>query len=251
MRQISIVSVIISFLVFTLIFTNCDGTPSSPVPSSSTTTPASTPTSTPTYTPISITWESMNGPSGGRISQFIQNPGGNHELYALSLNGIYKSVDRGESWQQIDGSDDIGASSIAVYQDKLFVSGYNGVYYFNDNDGWVQILSQFSSYLTVSDNKLFMTITIPGIQPVIRYTDLTSDEYEWKEISPPVSALGYLHLPDNPSLWYNVNVRNIVALENRILAGITMEIEGSGAETHGGLMILPRPGSISKKALEY
>jgi photosystem II stability/assembly factor-like uncharacterized protein len=75
------------------------------------------------------------------------------------------------------------------------------------------------------------------MQPIIRYADLTSGEYEWKVISPSASALSNIHLPDNPSLWHNVTAQNIVSLDNRILASITMNIEGSGAETHGGVYI--------------
>lgn len=190
----------------------------------------------PTPTPVPISWESMGGPSGGRISQLIQNSYGRHALYALTVRGIYISEDKGESWHFVDKSDSIGANSIAVHQDKLFVAGYTGAYCFQGNNSPIKVFNQGCTYLMVSDNKLFITISYTDrTRPSILYTDLTSDKYKWNDVSPSASELRDIHLPDNKSLWNHVSAQNIVASGNRLLASITMEIEGSGTATNGGL----------------
>lgn len=220
-------------LVFILLFTGCTGPVTKPDYL-----PPATPIPAPVSTPISISWESMDGPPGGRISQLIQNPWGRHELYALTVRGIYKSEDKGESWQLVDKSDSIGANSIAAYQDKLFVVGSSGAYCFQGNNSSVKIFSQGCTYLMVSDNKLFITTSRSDrIQPGIVYTDLTAGEYKWNDISPSASEVSDIRLPDNESLWNHVSVPNIVVSGNRILASIFREIEGSGAATNGGLYV--------------
>ena len=241
MSKIKNMSIILSWLVFTAVLASCTGPSSSSIPSSSNPPTISTPrppaTLTPTYAPISITWESMKGPSGGRISKLIQNPYGRHELYALSAHGVYKSEDKGESWQFIDQTDIIGSNAMDIYQDRLFIAGYNGIYCYKAGSSLEKIMNNGAAYLMVSDNKLFFTIPMNQLQPGILYTDLTSEKYQWHNISPSASEVSDLHLPKNPSFWHNVSTRNIVALGNRILANIVMEIEGSGIETNGGLYV--------------
>jgi photosystem II stability/assembly factor-like uncharacterized protein len=241
-------SLVLPLLILMAILAGCSGqntinipvfTPGSTYTSSSQTkTSQTTLTSTTTPASIPISWESMGGPSGGRISQLIQNPFGRHELYTLSAHGVYKSEDKGDSWQLVEKSDSIGATSIAVFKDKLFVAGSKGAYCFQGDKEPVIVLNQGCTYLMVSDNKLFATITYGDrICPGVFYTDLTLDKYNWNDISPIKSELSDIRLPKNNSFWYNISARNIVALENRILANIVMEIEGSGIETNGGLYI--------------
>ena len=153
-RRFSKACLFLLLLILTFAFTSCIGlsttltstsTPTrSLIPTGLTQTTVTKPTSTPTptNTPIPISWESMGGPSGGRISKLIQNPYGRHELYALTVRGIYKSEDKGESWQLIDKSDSIGANSIAVYEDRLFVAGYDGAYCFQGNNSLSKIFNQ-------------------------------------------------------------------------------------------------------------
>ena len=61
---------------------------------------------------LSVSWESMNGPPGGRVKHLIQNPSPPYELYAVTHIGIHKSEDKGESWQLIKSSQDL-----ATYND--------------------------------------------------------------------------------------------------------------------------------------
>lgn len=200
--------------------------------------PSPTPKPSPVVSPVAISWESLNGPSGGRIFQLIQNPAGKHELYALSANGVFKSENKGESWNLIDKSDKIGANAIAVHKDKLFVASDNGAFCFEGDKDPEKVFKPGCRYLMVSGDKLFVTILYPDRTcPGIYYTELAPGIFNWQDITPTTSELNDLRLPKNSSFWHNITARNIVVCENRILANIVMEIEGSGIETNGGLYV--------------
>ncbi len=239
-------SLVLPLSILLLMFTNCTG-------------PATIPTHVPTTTPvpasapIPISWESMGGPSGGRISQLIQNPYGRHALYALTVRGVYISEDKGESWQLVEKSDSIGATSIAVYQDKLFIASLNGIYCSKAGDSLKKVINFGAQYLMVSDNKLFLTnLTVEKGGNSIRYTDLTSEEYECTDISPTSAELKDLRFPtSDQNLLHNVTIDNVVALGNTVLASITAWVEGSGAATNGGLyMSKDTGGSWSRVSLD-
>jgi len=184
---------------------------------------------------LSILWESLDGPPGGTISKLIQNPYHQGELYSITDNRVYKSEDKGENWELIDDLQSIQVNSIAIYKQKLFLGG-NGVYYYDDEENLVKIFNDWCSNMIVCDDKLFVT---PDTEKIHRrrilYTDLLLDEFNWKDISPTNSELNDLILPQN--LWFTINVQNIVALENRILVSIIVEVEGSGEFTNGHLYI--------------
>jgi len=188
-----------------------------------------------------ISWESMNGPPGGRISRLIQNPYRHNELYATTGHGVYKSEDKGEHWRIMNKSKDIGVGyegSIAIYKEKLFVCG-NGLYYYDAEENLVKFRDEPWNTVTISDNKLFVTSYFHEPSDVrILYTDLASDEFDWKEISFSESELEDLALPpENVGFGYGVGIPNIVALGNRILANIIVQVAGSGEFTNGQLYI--------------
>lgn len=203
---------------------------------------------------IRISWESMHGPPGGQINKLIQSPYGNHELYAVSVRGVHKSEDKGESWQLIDALDGIKVNSIALFEDKLFVGG-DGVYCYDKSGNLAKVLEHWCDEVIVSNNKLFAFIASGGRgikDRKILYTDLASEHFDWKDISPTASELGGLRLPPPGSgLWYHMKVPNIVALGSRILANIIMEVEGSGERTNGHLYISEDSGKTwSQVALD-
>jgi len=43
-------------------------------------------------------WEYVGGPNGGRCWEIHHNSS-NNDLYAVTTNGIYRSLDYGESWE--------------------------------------------------------------------------------------------------------------------------------------------------------
>lgn len=56
---------------------------------------------------LSVSWESMNGPPGGHVMELVQNPVPPHELYTATHTGVYKSQDKGESWQLMEELEDL------------------------------------------------------------------------------------------------------------------------------------------------
>ncbi len=185
-----------------------------------------------TETDSSIVWESLNGPpGGGNVDNLIQNPYRHNELYATTRHGLYKSEDKGESWQKISESE---KASIAVFEDKLFTCR-DGVHYYDNGGNPIKILDGWCSELAVSDNKLFVSSGGGKISDVkILYADLASGSFDWKDVSLPESELRDLALSTSGK---GIRVRNIVAVGNRILANIIVEGGGRGELTKSHLYI--------------
>lgn len=81
----------------------------------------------------SLTWESMNGPYGGRIFSVGCAPNG--VLLAASENcGIFRSTDEGESWQQTSLTSETIVAFAVDSRGRLFAgsSGASGVYVSSD-----------------------------------------------------------------------------------------------------------------------
>jgi photosystem II stability/assembly factor-like uncharacterized protein len=196
---------------------------------------------------VPISWESMNGPPGGWIGELIQSPQHHNELYALGSHDVYKSEDKGEHWKAMDELKNIKVNSIAAYKDKLFVCG-DGVYY--DTDGnLVKILDQWCNKVIVSDDKLFITFYVQSTRDVkVMYTDLVSEGFNWKEMSFSESELSDLVLPPkNIGFGYDIKVPNIVALGNRILVNVIVEVAGSGQYSNDQLYVSENLGGTWSK----
>ncbi|MBU0457809.1 MAG: hypothetical protein ABH824_07650 [Nanoarchaeota archaeon] len=188
-------------------------------------------------------WQSMNGPPGaGRVTELIQNPNSPYELYAAieATSQIYKSVNKGNNWQIIEDLKDIGhTNSIAVYKDKLFTCGPAVFYYDKDLvKNLVKIKEGLCNKVIVSNDKLFVTIdSEQQLNPKIFYDDLTAEGFNWVDISPSESELKDLNLPSKDmGFWIIVKISNLLALENRILANVIVEAEGSSGEFNNGLL---------------
>ena len=177
----------------------------------------------------SISWVSMDGPPGGRIKQLIQNPSPPHELYVVTVEGVRKSVDKGESWQLMRNPQSIPGNvhSMALSEDKLFFVCDDGLYYYDSEGNPIKVSDEHFGKIIVSDNKLFMISTgeeMIGVKIV--YADMASDDFDWKDISLSESELSGLVLPPGGK---GIEVQGIVALGNRILAGVN-EIMGDRGE---------------------
>jgi len=183
-------------------------------------------------------WIQTNGPPGGGITKLVQNPFRHNELYAVTGERIYQSEDKGEHWQLMSEFQSIYVVSVTPFEDKLFVCG-DGVYCFDNTDGLVKILDGWFSEITVSDNRLFVTSGSENMVYIkILYADLISEIFNWINISPSESELSDLILPPpDLGVWYSVNVPHIVALGDRILANVVLDVEGSGELTNGHLYI--------------
>ncbi len=237
MKRLRILASILLFLVLVAVLASCARSSAGPVTTSE---PDLTPDSIPTITPDSILWESMGGPPGaGSVLGLIQNPSGSHELYTLTQHGdVYRSEDKGESWQLIKGLEGIHINSMVVYNDKLFIGG-DGVRYCDSEANPIKVFEGWCDTLVVSDHKLFLVQPGKDIGDLrILFTDLTTGEFNWEDIPISVSALSGLSIPSGDSgLKCGINISDIHAQGERILVNIIVKVEGSGELTNGRLYL--------------
>jgi len=185
--------------------------------------------------PAQIGWVQTNDPPGGKILRLIQNPQQHNELFVLSDTGdVYKSSDKGDTWAVLDALKNITVSTLAVYNDMLFIGG-NGRLFRYDRDGNLTLLLADTWHeVFVSDGKLFVVRQDVRKSVGILCADLTSGSYEWRDISPSESELTDLVLPpEDTRFWYGMLIKHLVSLDECILANIVMELEGSGDYTNG------------------
>jgi len=187
--------------------------------------------------PTKMRWVQTQGPPGGKIVQFLQNPQHHNELYALSDHGdVYASNDRGETWTRRVELQNITVSRLAVYEETVFVCG-NGCIFQYDHGGPLHPLLMGSwSDLFVSDGTLFAVRHGDRASVGILCVDLPSETYDWRDVSPSASELTALTLPpEDTEFWYGLVVKHLVSLGDSLLANIVMEVEGSGDYTNGCL----------------
>jgi photosystem II stability/assembly factor-like uncharacterized protein len=177
-----------------------------------------------------IVWKQTNGPPGGTIQQLINNPFHHNELYVLTNSGIvYKSEDKGEHWRQISESTISGYTSIAAYKDLCFFAGPSGLKQYNGTQ-ISTIFPQPMNTVIISNNKIFATRNSQDT-PVLFYSVLNSSVYTWISISPPKTVLnGLVMPPSNQIVPYAFQVLNIVNLDNRIIAGIALNMGGLNSQ---------------------
>lgn len=114
-----------------------------------------------------ITWEQLNGPSGGQTNNFQAGPGGlvfasfEEMQDSSTVNVIYRSTDYGDNWERtsFDGENAyiIGVSSLG----HAFVSSEDGYYRSSDNgDTWTQVFmpsdARVNTILEGDSNKLYL-----------------------------------------------------------------------------------------------
>ena len=200
--------------------------------------------------PSRIGWVQTNGPPGGKILKLLQNPPRHNELFVLSENGnIYQSINKGETWDLLDELKSIQVSAMAVYEDKLFLCGSGSVFHYDSERNLTALLTGSWNEMFVSDGKLFVVLQGDRETIDIMYANLTSETYAWKDISPSESELTDLvPPPEETGLNYGIMVRNLVTVDDRILANIVMEVEGSGEYFNGYLYISEDFGTSWSKA---
>jgi photosystem II stability/assembly factor-like uncharacterized protein len=190
-----------------------------------------------TINPALVEWKQTNGPPGGGISEPLQNPDRHNELYALANGQLYRSEDKGDTWNLMNKLKDIAIVSIEIYNDTLFLTCHDGIYYYDKNENLVKILDSFFGRIKISGNKLFVTSTFTDIKDVkILYSDLTLGDFEWVDVSPSEEELDALKLPPTDAgFFHEIVVSNLVCVGTRILTSIIVEVGGSGEYTNGQL----------------
>jgi hypothetical protein len=189
--------------------------------------------------PSQIQWTQTQGPPGGVMIQLIQNPQRLNELYVLTNNGLYQSQDKGDTWHYLEEARDTGVSSIASYEDHLFLCG-NGLYLLDHARNRVKLLDGRWDTLFVCDDILFVAGASSPQQVTLLATNLTESTYVWEDLSPSEAELSSLIAPPvDVNFWWGVNVRHVMTRGSQVFANIVMEVEGSGEYSNGQLFFSP------------
>jgi len=189
--------------------------------------------------PAEIHWVQTGGPPGGQFSTLLQNPVFHNELYAQTGDGrIFKSVNKGEEWHLLELSSNVRLWSMAVHNDGLFACG-DKLYYIDNDEQANLVYNAYWDSVSVSDSKVFVTRGGNSLEDIeILYSDLSYPEYNWIDITPDSQIMSELVFPpSNIDLEHFLNVPNIVAIGDRVLANIHLMIEGSGEYSNSQLLI--------------
>lgn len=186
--------------------------------------------------PARIQWVQTSGPPGGIIYDLKQNPYNHDELFALTERRVYRSRDKGETWELMEELGEMTVVSAVPFEDRLFVCG-EGVHYYDGQGNLVRILDGWYDRVVISDGKLFVirgTREARGVR--ILRADPSASSFTWEDISPSEDELRDLvYPPEDVGFDYFVRPLNILALGDRILANIVLEVLGSGQFTNGYL----------------
>jgi photosystem II stability/assembly factor-like uncharacterized protein len=192
----------------------------------------------------------MGGPPGGSMVELIQNPYHHNELYTVTKQGrLYRSENKGDNWQLINGLENINVNLIALSENRLFICSNNVIYYLDRNDNLFRLLDSVWSKISVSDGKLYISRTGQTTEDMrIEYADLDSDVLIWKDITPTSFELHDLVIPSSEvKLNRSIEITNIISEGDRILAGIMVSVEGSGELSNGYLYTSEDLGQTWKK----
>ncbi|MGB9763505.1 MAG: VPS10 domain-containing protein, partial [Minisyncoccia bacterium] len=130
---------------------------------------------------------------GGSLTSIVQDPKNTNILYLGSYGGgIYKSVDRGESWFKSSfGLESLYVNSLDIDKNNtnnLVAGTLGGVYIsFNGGNSWINYgLSNIQKVLLSSDSKLIYALTNYNLYKSIDYGKT------WIDITPKFSDYYYL-----------------------------------------------------------
>ena len=189
--------------------------------------------------PAEIQWVQTGGPPGGQFSILLQNPVLHDVLYAQTGDGrIFKSLNKGEDWHLLELSSNVRLWSMAAHNDGLFACG-DKLYYIDNDENANLVYNDYWDSVSVSDSKAFVTRGGSSLEDImILYSDLSSPEYDWIDISPESQVMSELVFPPpDIGMQYYVNVPNIVAIGDRVLANIHIGVEGSGERSNDQLLM--------------
>ena len=183
-----------------------------------------------------VTWESMHGPPGAGRCRFTQSRFGSHALYVATSSGLYVSETRGDTWRLLEGSQDMPVHDMAIHGVTLYVAG-NGLHVFDREGDRTRLLDGWYGRVFVSDGRVFAVSEGGRNEPLsIRTADPSRPPLGWEDISPAEGIRRDLRLPGPAEVdEYGLLVPNLVAIGDRILAGIVVETGGSGELTNGRL----------------
>jgi len=158
-----------------------------------------------------VTWESMAGPSGGRINAILVNPHNTSLVYAATGAGLFVSQDAGETWTAsntgLPSSREVLAIAISPRDSQqLFVGTYQGIYRSRDGGRtWQETnggLPQQVILSLTSSPREPVTLYATGRGFVLKSTD---NGETWQELGiglPPLNIWALAFDPANLRILY-------------------------------------------------
>jgi photosystem II stability/assembly factor-like uncharacterized protein len=167
---------------------------------------------------LSQNWVNV-GPHNGNgpiIDDLIQDPVNPQILYAASNNeGIFKSLDKGESWVKISPNFITGQmNALAISPDNtavIYTGGSGGKIYKSSDAGnnWEEISGNLPSYqiwdIEIMPGSNFVYVATAGPQYLTGGLFMTQDENNWVEISQDFAnkKVNTFEInPSNPQIFY-------------------------------------------------
>jgi photosystem II stability/assembly factor-like uncharacterized protein len=179
---------------------------------------------------IQIRWKSLNGPPGGAIWVVKQSPYPPYALYAGTIRGLYRSVDRAASWNFVQGPAFREVTSIAFAENRVFFCASGSVYLYAEDTGVTRHIHHPCTRVHGSDGKLYVIWSvegIPGAVPQILWADASSDAFDWTDISPSMDDLSSLvtaiPLPDRETPPYFLDSSHVLSIGDKVYANIVVQ----------------------------
>ncbi len=160
----------------------------------------------------------------------MQTASPRHALFALTEHAIYTSTDQGERWERVSELDGVRIIDLATRGGQLIACG-DGVHAL-DGSGLVQ-LSDLSCNTVVASDEVVIAAAAAQRPDEIRVWRATDDSGAWEELS-PTGEIDDLVLPPD-GLQFSVQIGALAAVDDTVLAGFTVLVEGSGEHTNGSL----------------
>jgi len=135
----------------------------------------------PTPEPNTVTWKSLNGPSGGAVPLLALNPERPNELYAGSFPGLYISEDQGETFSELVNASYGPLNSLGAYRDTLYFTTDNA-YSINIDGGEPELLREKKTQLWIQDGRVYVAEVIyheEDLQIKLEYSELDSNTEDW------------------------------------------------------------------------
>ena len=105
-------------------------------------------------------WKKLPGPEGGPVSAILVR---NDTVYCAGSGGLYRSVDQGESWQNIGLNQLIYVYEMAQNKYFIFIPGRNGAYRFNPRTETVARIPFYGVYSFAAQDSVVLMGTDWGI----------------------------------------------------------------------------------------
>ena len=178
----------------------------------------------PSPEPITVTWKSLNGPSGGAVPLLVLNSERIDEVYAGSFPGLFISKDQGEPFSQLVNASYGPLNSLEAYQDKLYFTT-NNAYSINIDGGEPELLKEMKSQLWIQGGRVYVAgvnYHEEDIQIEIEYMDLDTSTINWV----PLPSLDDVYSTITSAYQGNVVLSPEIFLGNLIATknGLTLTI---------------------------